>query len=320
MTRASKIKERSDRPAPRARRSSQPFYLSGKLWGGVAAVALLVGAALLFQRRSQDSAPAPDQAAKGAPVPLSEATAASDAAPRRTAVPDSRMINVGDDPVKGSANAPVRIVEFADFECPSCGQFFLNTEGSLNALYGDRIQWAFLDFPLQQHARALPAAIAAQCAHLQGKFWPYHDLVFANQAKLSDDDLRDYADRVGLDRKKWDACFEKQETLPAVQEDVELGNDLGVDATPSFFVGGQTLKGAMPITSFMEIIDPLLREAGGDTGTAQATSGATPGAAGDAPTNAAEGAAAGASPAAPAAPGAPPGAAAAGADSAGPGN
>jgi protein-disulfide isomerase len=278
MTRASKLKERADRPTARSRRASQPLHQSGKLWAGVAVAAVLVGAVFLSQRKAQEAKPAADQPAAGAPVPLSEATEpASDAAPRRTAVPDSRMINIGDDPVKGSPNAPVRIVEFADFECPSCGQFFLNTEGSLNALYGDRIQWAFLDFPLRQHARAIPAAVAAQCAHLQGKFWAYHDLVFANQAQLSDGDLRRYADQAGVERKKWDACFDNQEALPAIQEDVELANELGVDATPSFFVGGQTLKGAMPITSFMEVIDPLLREAGGGGAEAQAPSGGAAG-------------------------------------------
>jgi protein-disulfide isomerase len=248
------------------------------------ALAVLVAAVVWSQRnKDQDATPASNETAKGAPVPLSEATPAAENGPRRTSVPDSRMINIADDPVKGSSNAPVRIVEFADFECPSCGQFFMNTEGSLNALYGDRIQWAFLDFPLQQHARALPAAIAAQCAQKQGKFWPYHDLVFANQTKLSDDDLRGYADRVGLDRKAWDQCFEKQETLAAVQEDSELGNELGVDATPTFFVGGQTLKGAMPITSFMEIIDPLLREAGRPAGSTGAAVPADAGAASAAP-------------------------------------
>ncbi len=263
MTRASKAKDRSDRPASRSRRAAPPLYKSGKLWGALAVAALLVGAVFLSQRKPDAAKPAAEGPAPGAPVPLAEAAkAAPDAAPRRTAVPDSRMIDVGDDPVKGSGSAPVRIVEFADFQCPSCGQFFLNTEGSLNALYGDRLQWAFLDFPLQQHDRALPAAVAAQCAHLQSKFWPYHDLLFANQLRMSDDDLRKYADQVGVDRKKWDACFEKQESLAGVQQDVELGNELGVDATPTFYVGGQVLKGAMPITSFMEIIDPLLRDAG----------------------------------------------------------
>jgi protein-disulfide isomerase len=266
MTRASKTKERAERPATSLRRSSRPIYRSGKVWAGVAAAALLIGAVVLSQRKPDATKPVDDEPTAAAPVPLSEATeAAANAGPRRNAVPDSRMINVGDNPMKGNPSAPVRIVEFADFECPSCGQFFLNTEGSLNALYGDRIQWAFMDFPLQQHARAIPAAVAAKCAHLQGKFWPYHDLVFANQSNLADDDLRRYADQVGVDRKKWDACFDKQETLPAVQAGAELGAELGVDATPTFFIGGQTLKGAMPITSFMEIIDPILREAGADT-------------------------------------------------------
>lgn len=243
----------------RGRSQARPFYRSPKLWAGIAVLGILVGA-LWAKTRRPDTETAGPQPAPGAPVPLSEAPAL-DEGPRRTEVPDSRLINVSDDPKRGSPSAPVRIVEFADFQCPSCAQFFENTAGALTSLYGDNIEWAFLDYPLTQHERAMPAAIAASCAHRQGKFWPYHDLVFRNQTKLSDSDLKKYADQAGLDVSKWETCYENQETRSEVEEDVQLGEDLGVDATPTFFVGGERLKGAMPVTSFMEIIDPLLKRA-----------------------------------------------------------
>jgi protein-disulfide isomerase len=247
------------RHAGRSRRPL-PLYRSRKLWAGGAVLVILIGA-LLWNRREPAASPGAAAPNAGVPVPLSDAPA--DEGPRRTSVPDPRQIDVTDDPRKGGANAPVRILEFADFQCPSCGQFFLTTQGALNSLYGDKIEWVFLDFPLTQvHDRAMPAAVAAACAHRQGKFWPYHDLLFRNQNRLMDRDLRQYAERAGLDRQAWQACFEKQETLAQVQQDAALADELGVDATPTFFVGGERLKGALPVTSFMEIIDPMLRAGG----------------------------------------------------------
>ncbi|MFN2431238.1 MAG: DsbA family protein [Gemmatimonadota bacterium] len=226
----------------------------------MAALALL-GGALWFARSGDEPGEGEEPAtAPGAPVPLSEA-AELDEGPRVTSVPDSRLIDVGDDPRKGSPAAPVRIVEFADFQCPSCGQFFATTQGALTALYGDRLEWVFLDFPLTQvHDRAMPAALAAACAHRQGKFWPYHDLLFQNQTRLLDRALKSYAGDAGLDVDAWEACYEGGETRAQVEQDVALANELGVDATPTFFVGAERIKGNAPVTSFMEIIDPLLAE------------------------------------------------------------
>lgn len=245
------------RAAPRSRRRPQ-LGRSLKLWGSVAALALLLGA-IWWSRRGTGEETESSPTAAGVPVSLADAPP-PDEGPRRTAVPDSRLIDVSDDPRKGGLAAPVRIVEFADFQCPSCGQFFVNTQGALESLYGDQIEWAFVDFPLTQvHNRAMPAAMAAACAHRQGKFWPYHDLLFKNQNRLMDGDLRKYAEQAELDVPKWKACYEGEETRAEIDQDVKLGEELGVDGTPTFFLGGERIGGALPVTAFMEIIDPMLK-------------------------------------------------------------
>nr|MBA2565955.1 thioredoxin domain-containing protein [Gemmatimonadota bacterium] len=256
--------KKSNRPKKRRNpRVSNPVWKSGKLWvaGGIVAISLL----LFFNSRGQHADDLdPASTSRGIPVPLAEAQL-DEAAPRRTSVPDSRLIDVADDPKRGRPDAAVRIVEFADFECPSCGQFYEQTEKALRELYGDRIEWVFLDFPLAQHARAMPAAIAGACAHRQGRFWDYHDALFENQRSMGDGDLRDRAKQVGLDVQAWEKCFTNRETEAEVRQDMKLADDLGVDATPTFYVAGETLKGSMPVTSFMEVIDPILAQAGAST-------------------------------------------------------
>jgi protein-disulfide isomerase len=251
------------RPAARSRRRSRAFYRSSALWAGVALVAIIVGA-LWWSRRESGEAAEPDERARGgAPVPLSEATPAEDeAGPRRTTVTDPRQLDTSDDPHRGDPKAPVQIIEFADYQCPSCGQFFADTYKALDVVYPNLIEWVFLDFPLAQHERAMPAAVAAACAHRQGKFWPYHDLLFQNQNRLEDGALRDYAEEVGVKMEEWSRCYEKQETRQQIEQDIALGEEIGVTGTPTFFVGGETLSGALPVTAFMEVIDPILKQAG----------------------------------------------------------
>ena len=272
------------RGVTRTRRTDRPLFRSPKIWAAAGVLAIVIGALWLKNRGDERSAEAP-QAATGAPVPLSEANLA-DEGPRRTVVPDPRTLDVSDDPRKGSPSAPVRVVEFADFQCPSCQLFFENTQGALEELYGDRIEWVFLDLPLTQiHDRAMPAALAAACAHRQGKFWPYHDLLFRNQPNFGDGQLAGYAEDAGLDVDAWRSCYEGAETRAGIEQDVALAQELGVDGTPAFLVGGEHLKGALPLTAFMEVIDPLLREAeasaqsggGPDSG---ASAGETPAASG----------------------------------------
>jgi len=105
------------------------------------------------------------------------------------------------------------------------------------------------------HNRALPAAEAAQCAHEQGKFWEYHDKLFANQRALSDEDLVKYATETGLDVEAFKSCFASGKFKSVVQQDAQEGGKIGVTGTPAFFVNGRFLSGAQPFDAFKTIID-----------------------------------------------------------------
>jgi protein-disulfide isomerase len=147
-------------------------------------------------------------------------------------------IATDDQPTKGVPAAPVTLVEFTDFQCPSCAaaQPVLDR---LVAEYGDRVRLVVRDFPLEQHQFAAKAAEAAEAARAQGKYWEYANLLFANQNALSVDKLKEYATRVGLDRQKFDAALDSGQMAEKVQRDLLDGIRLGVGSTPSFFVNGR---------------------------------------------------------------------------------
>lgn len=108
------------------------------------------------------------------------------------------------------------------------------------------------------HKRAQPAAEAAQCAREQGKFWEYHDKLFANQRALSDEDLKKYASELGLDTDKFNACYDSGKYRSDVLQDAQVGQQVGVRGTPAFFINGRFLSGAQPFNKFKEIIDQEL--------------------------------------------------------------
>lgn len=120
----------------------------------------------------------------------------------------------------------------------------------------------FRDFPLNTHAQAFKAAEAAQCAHDQGQFWPYHDKLFANQSALGVDKLKEYAADLGLDAARFASCLDGGTFAAAVQLDLDQGQLYGVNATPAFFVNGRLLSGAQPLEEFQRIIDDELARAG----------------------------------------------------------
>jgi len=105
------------------------------------------------------------------------------------------------------------------------------------------------------HSRALPAAEAAQCAGDQGKFWEYHDRLFANQQALQDADLKKHAVDLGLDAEKFNACLESGKHKADIQADMAAGQKAGITGTPAFLVNGRFLSGAQPFESFKAIID-----------------------------------------------------------------
>ena len=160
-------------------------------------------------------------------------------------------------PEIGGKDAPVTIVEFSDFQCPFCSR----AEPVLKQVrekYGDKVRLVYMDFPLGIHDHAIDAASAGRCAGEQGKFWPFHDAMFADQSKLAPADLKATAKKVGLDSAKFDECFDKGKYKTAVESDLTEGHDLGIEGTPAFFINGRPLNGAQPLDKFQSTIDDEL--------------------------------------------------------------
>jgi protein-disulfide isomerase len=150
-------------------------------------------------------------------------------------------IAIDDRPWKGGANAPVTIVEFTDFECPSCGA----TQPVLEEIaqeFGDKVKLVVRNFPLVQHAHAFKAAEASEAAREQGKYWEYTALLFSNQKALEVDKLKEYATRLGLDRKKFDSALDSGRFSPKVKRDMADGEKIGVGSTPSVFINGRRAR------------------------------------------------------------------------------
>jgi protein-disulfide isomerase len=164
-------------------------------------------------------------------------------------------------PTLGPAQAPVQIVEFSDFQCPYCAQV-APVLRALPGTYGDKVRIIFRNFPLVIHPQAVGAAEAAQCAHVQGKFWEYHDRLFANQQALGPDDLKRQAATVGLDASAFGACLDGHTFAGAVEADAREAQRYGVSATPTFFINGRFVSGALSREAFQQIIDEELGRAG----------------------------------------------------------
>ena len=164
-------------------------------------------------------------------------------------------------PVKGAAKAPVTIVEFSDFHCPFCKRV-LPTLKQIEEKYGDKVKIAFRDYPIDQlHPDARKAHEAARCATEQGKFWPYHDLLFENAPRTSREELTAYAKMVGLDVGRFGQCVSSGKYKEVVQKDIDEGARLGVTGTPAYFINGRLVSGAQPLERFAQVIDEeLLRK------------------------------------------------------------
>lgn len=152
-----------------------------------------------------------------------------------------QAISVDDDPVRGDANAPVTIVEFTDFQCPSCAAMQPILDEALKS-YGTKVRLVVRDFPLAMHANARKAAEAANAAHAQGKFFEYTALLFKRQNALDLASLKKYASEIGLDRVRFDAALDGGKYAAEVKHDVDDGQMYGVDSTPAIFVNGIALK------------------------------------------------------------------------------
>jgi protein-disulfide isomerase len=154
--------------------------------------------------------------------------------------PPAQAVSVDDDPAVGPATATVTIVEFTDFQCPSCAAMHPVMEEVLKS-YGSKIRFVMRDFPLAMHAQARKAAEAANAAHAQGKFFEYAALLFKRQNALDVPSLKKYATELGLDRVRFDAALDGGKFADEVRHDIAEGELYGVGSTPTFFINGVVL-------------------------------------------------------------------------------
>jgi protein-disulfide isomerase len=164
-------------------------------------------------------------------------------------------------PSRGPKNAPVTLIEFSDFQCPFCAKAEESVR-RLEALYGPSLRVVFRNFPLAMHKDAPRAAEAAACADSMGKFWPYHDLLYANQEKLSQEGLIDMAVKTGMSKTLFTACLASGRFADQWRQDADDGRRAGVNGTPTFFVNGRYLFGNVPFEGLVQAIDDELLRLG----------------------------------------------------------
>ncbi len=176
---------------------------------------------------------------------------------QRMLEPPRQAIAAAGHPSRGPADAPIEIIEFSDFECPFCLRAHATLKQVLTA-YGERVCLVYRQFPGPSHSHARPAAEASQCADEQGRFWDYHDALFADPASFGDSDLKAHAVKLGLDTGRFNACVDSHKYRAAVDQDINDGTAAGITGTPVFFINGRMLRGAQPFEAFKRIIDEEL--------------------------------------------------------------
>ncbi|HXT95649.1 MAG TPA: thioredoxin domain-containing protein [Polyangia bacterium] len=169
-------------------------------------------------------------------------------------------VAVGDAPTRGGNQPKVTIVEYSDFQCPYCSR----AEGTLSQLlkdYGKDISISYKENPLPFHQNAMPAALAAEAARAQGKFWEMHDKLFASQQNLDRPSLDKYAQEVGLNMSKYKEAMDKKEGEAHIKADMAEAEKFGARGTPNFFINGRNFRGAQPLEAFKGVIDEELKKA-----------------------------------------------------------
>ncbi|MGH7646611.1 MAG: thioredoxin domain-containing protein [Gemmatimonadaceae bacterium] len=185
------------------------------------------------------------------------------------------IANVSLTPVKaqghllGNPNAPVQILEFADFECPHCAEFATITEPDVRKriVEAGLASYRYFDFPLEHFTNSVPASNAAACAGDQNKFWEMHDKLFEGQPDWSGESnpkgvFERYATALGLDMKAWDACYDSQKHMPDINANRQEGLRRHVESTPTFVIGSKQIPGAIPYDMFKAYVDTAAMAAG----------------------------------------------------------
>ena len=175
--------------------------------------------------------------------------------------PQAAVAPVADDrPALGPSDAAVVVIEFSDPFCPACREAH-QTGQAVKKAYEDRIRWVFMDFPLEMHKGAKKAAQAAHCAEDQGKFWQYQEMLYGANDEPDVEQLKSFADSLGLDRRQFDACLDSDAHLQQIEKDIQAGRKAGVSATPTFIINGEMESGALDLDEFKQKIDLALESA-----------------------------------------------------------
>ncbi len=169
-------------------------------------------------------------------------------------------IEEGDAPALGPKDAPIRLVEFTDYQCPFCGRARAVINQVLSE-YKGKVRYVLKDFPLSFHKDSIKAHEAALCAGDQGKYWDLNKKLWDNQQSIKVDDLKKYAKDVGLNTSKFNECLDSGKNTDKVRQNQQYGEKVGVTGTPAFFINGRMISGARPFDSFKQIIDDELQNA-----------------------------------------------------------
>jgi protein-disulfide isomerase len=179
------------------------------------------------------------------------------------------FISIDDDPALGDARATVTIIEFGDYQCPFCRIFWKDTWPKLKRDYVDsgKVKFVFRDFPQSVHPEAVAAAMAAECAEDQGRYWPFHERLFREQdrraqqgevARFRTVELKRWAMDAGLEPMSFAECLDSGRHKDEVAKDYAEAAAVGIQGTPVFFINGRALFGAHPFATFQKLIEEEL--------------------------------------------------------------
>ncbi len=222
----------------------------------------LIAAVLLACARTAESAPASTADTSAAGV--------QKYGPDKIAVAmDTALLRKADlGRIAGDTAARVMVLEVSDFQCPYCKTFHDQTYPSVKAEYVDKgkARMAYVNLPLRSHQNAWPAAEAAMCASVQGKFWPMHDSLFLAQDRWAgitkpDTMFARFAGTLALDTKAYGACMTSHATRPLIASDAERSSNAGINGTPAFIIGDSLISGAYPFADFKRVLDANLTAA-----------------------------------------------------------
>lgn len=189
---------------------------------------------------------------------------------QQTPQPGAKVnVSADNDPILGNTNAKVTIIEFSDYQCPFCRAFWKDALAQIKKDYIDtgKVRFVYRDYPLPFHPMSMPSAQAAECAGEQGKYWEFHDKIFAEQDKLGQgtvtytaQDLKKWAAAIGVDTAKFNQCLDSAKYKSEIEKDMADGSAAGVSGTPTAFINGRIIVGAQPYSNFKAIIDEELKK------------------------------------------------------------